>query len=137
MLTVMIVLGIMLGIAVTRIAPSVRSARVRNAASILAGDLQYAQLQAVRHRRPIAIGLNTSTMQLVIRDRDNPPGNIWRTRSLGMETDFDLDSMSVSPSNWVEVFPNGIVRQTTAWNLAVGTHTRTVTLTRAGQISIN
>ena len=135
LITVIVVLGIMLAIAVISIAPAIQQARVRNAASVIAGDLQYAQLQAVRYRRPMAVVVNNTTKQIIVRDRDNPPGTIWRTRSLGQDSDFDLDSLSVSPTS-VEVFPNGIVRQQTTFSVALDTYSRTVVWSRAGQIRI-
>lgn len=135
LLTVIVVLGIMLAIAVLSMAPAISQARVRNAASVIAGDLQYAQMQAVRYRRPMAVVVNNVTMQLIIRDRDNPPGNIWRSRSLGQDSDFDLDSLHVSPSS-VEVFPNGVVRQLTTFSVGLNNQSRTVTWSRAGQIRI-
>lgn len=135
MLTVIVVLSIMLAILIISIGPAIQQARVRNAASVIAGDLQYAQLQAVRYRRPMAVVVNNTTKQLIIRDRDNPPGTIWRSRSLGQDSDFDLDSLHVTPSS-VEVFPNGIVRQLTTFSLALNNYSRTVTWSRAGQIRI-
>jgi prepilin-type N-terminal cleavage/methylation domain-containing protein len=135
LLTVIVVLGIMLAMAFMSMAPQIQRAKVRNAASVVAGDLQYAQLQAVRFRRPIAVVVNTVTKQIIVRDRDNPPGTIWRTRSLGQETDWDLDLLTASPTT-VEVYPNGIARQTTTFSVGLDSHSRTVTLSRAGQIRI-
>jgi len=135
MLTVIVVFGIMLAMAVLGMAPALQQAKVRNAASVVAGDIQYAQFLAVRHRRPIAIVVNSSTQQILIRDRDNPPGTIYRSRALGPSTDFALDSLTATPST-VEVYPNGVARQTTTFAVGLDQQNRRVILSRAGQIRI-
>ena len=135
MLTAVIVFGILLSIAIMSMAPSLRQAKVRNAASVLAGDLHYAQALAVQHRRPIAIIVVEATKQYIIRERDNPT-IVYRTRSLGPDSDFALDQFTASPTTSVEVFPNGVARQTTTFTIGLDTYEREVRISKAGQIRI-
>ena len=134
MLTVIVVLGVLLAIAILSIAPSLQRAKVRNAANVVAGDLQYAQILAVKHRKPIAVVVAVATQQYVIRDRDDA-STVYRTRALGPGTDFSLDSFSSSPSS-VELFPNGVARQTTTFTVGLAGYEKQVRLTKAGQIRI-
>jgi prepilin-type N-terminal cleavage/methylation domain-containing protein len=134
MLTVIVVLGILLAIAILSIAPSLQRAKVRNAANVVAGDLHYAQILAVKHRKPIAVVVAVATQQYVIRDRDDA-STIYRSRALGPGTDFNLDAFSSSPTS-VELFPNGVARQTTTFTLGLAGYERQIRLTKAGQIRI-
>ncbi len=134
MLTVFVVLGILLSITILSMAPGIQQARVRSALNVVAGDLQHAQALAIKHARPIAIVVVPSTKQYLIRDRDTP-SNVYRSRSLGPDTDFGLDQFTASPTS-VELFPNGVVRATTTFTLGLESYVREIKLTKAGQIRI-
>jgi len=134
MLTVIVVMAIMLAITILSIAPSIQSARVRNALNIVAGDLQEAQALAIKNARPIAIVVQSATQQYQIRDRDSS-SIVYRQRDLGPGTDFSLDQFSASPSS-VEIFPNGVARATTTFTLGLDSYVREIKLTKAGQIRI-
>ena len=70
MATTLVVAGIITTVGIVAVAPAVEHAKVRSAANVVAGDLQYAQALAVRERRPISVVVDSASMQLVIRDRD-------------------------------------------------------------------
>jgi hypothetical protein len=127
------VVTILMLIVVMSMAPALKHGKVNNAANVVASDLQYAQGLAVKYRRPIAVVIQTVTMQYVIKDRDNP--TVYLTRSLGADSEFSLDAFSASPSS-VEVYPNGVARATTTLTLGLDGYERQVRLTRAGQIRI-
>ena len=132
MMTVIVVLGIMLAMAILSIAPNIEHAKVRNAANVLSGDLQYAQTLAMKNGRPIAVVVQSATQQYQVRDRDSASA-VYRNRSLGDGTDFSLDQFTSSPSS-VEIFPNGVVRETTTFTLGLHGYTRQIKITKAGQI---
>ncbi len=134
MVIVIVVAGIMMSVGVVRLAPALVHANVRAAANVVAGDLQYAQNLAVRYRKPIAVIVASSTKQYLIRDRDDAT-NVYRTRLLGPESDFGLDELTSSPTS-VELFPNGVARETMVMTLGLNGFQRQVRLTRAGQIRI-
>ena len=63
MVLVIAIAGILTGFGVVRLAPALEHANVRAAANVVAGDLQYAQILAVRYRKPIAVIVASSTKQ--------------------------------------------------------------------------
>ena len=134
MVVVIAVAGIVMAVGVVQLAPALEHANVRAAANVVAGDLQYAQILAVRYRKPIAVIVASSTKQYLIRDRDDAT-NVYRTRLLGPDTDFGLDELTSSPTS-VELFPNGLARETMVMTLGLHGFQRNVRLTRAGQIRI-
>ena len=134
MVLVMVIAGILLAVGVARLAPALEHANVRAAANVVAGDLQYAQVLAVRYRKPISVIVASATKQYLIRDRDDAT-KVYRTRLLGPDTDFGLDELTSSPTS-VELFPNGIARETMVMTLGLNGFQRNVRLTRAGQIRI-
>ena len=135
MVLVIVIAGIVTSFGVVRLAPALEHANVRAAANVVAGDLQYAQILAVRYRKPIAVIVASSTKQYLIRDRADP-SIVYRTRLLGPDTDFGLDELTFSPSTSVELFPNGLARETVVMTLGLHGFQRNVRLTRAGQIRI-
>lgn len=134
MVLVIAIAGIMMTVSVARLAPALEHANVRAAANVVAGDLQYAQMLAVRYRKPIAVIVASATKQYLIRDRDDAT-TVYRTRLLGPDTDFGLDELTSSPTS-VELFPNGVARETMIMTLGLNGFQRQVRLTRAGQIRI-
>ena len=134
MVLVIAIAGILMGFGVVRLAPALEHANVRAAANVVAGDLQYAQMLAIRYRRPIAVIVASSTKQYLIRDRDDAT-NVYRTRLLGPDSDFGLDLVESTPTS-VELFPNGVNRETIIFTLGLHGFERRVRMTRAGQIRI-
>jgi prepilin-type N-terminal cleavage/methylation domain-containing protein len=133
MLLVVVVFGILLSIAYVRLTPSLDHARVNRAAAVLATDLQYARMLAVRQREPIAVIALGSAKAYRIRGRDTTV--IHRERLMGPDTEFALDAFSASPLS-VELFPNGVATTTTTFTLGRQGYQRQVRLTRAGQVRI-
>lgn len=134
-LAVVAISSILLALALPRIGPALDRARVNSAANILAADLHYAQLMAVRSRRPVAMVVTTATKQYVIRDRANS-SIIYRTRFLGSESEYHLETLTASPTT-NEMFPNGLARTSFTFTLTLHGYSRTVTFSRAGQIRIS
>ena len=132
LLIVMVIIGIIAGITYVRMAPTLDRARLRGAASILAGDLQYAQVLAARQRVPVVVAVDTSALTYQIADRG---GTVFRTRDFGTAGQYDLTEVSASPTS-LEVFPNGMSAQSATYTLGVGARRQQVTFSRAGQIRV-
>ena len=128
-----VVFGILLSIAWVRMGPTLASARVRNAATVIATDLQYAQMLAVRQRRPVAVIVDPGMRSYIIRLRDS--SLTFRDRFFGPDTEYLLDSLSASPTS-VVLFPSGVTAGTVTFTARQGVYTRHVRLTRAGQVRI-
>ncbi len=109
----LVVAGLVTTVGVVALGPAVEHAKVRSAANVVAGDLQYAQALAVRERRPISVVVDAVGMQLVIRHRDKITV-VHRTRVLGSDSEFSLDLLSATAPS-VDLFPNGLA----GWTLTV------------------
>jgi len=131
---VIVVSGILLSIAVWRFGPALEQAKARHAAAAVAADLQYAQMIAARDRQPVVVIANSSLRLLMIRNRAG--STIYRQRFMGDDTEFALDAFSASPSNSVQIFPNGVATQTITYTATRGTNARQIRLSRAGQIRV-
>jgi len=134
MAMVIAVSGILLTLAVWRFGPALEQAKVRHAAAAVSADLQYAQMIAARDRQPIVVILNSSLRLLMIRNRSG--STIYRQRFMGVDTEFGLSALTSSPSNTVQIFPNGVAAQTITYSTTRGTHTRQIRLSRAGQVRV-
>ena len=127
-------MGLLLAIAVPKLRPALEHGKVNAAASVLAMDLQYAQMLAARQRRPVVVILDPSTRQYVIRDRP-AGGTIFRNRLLGQDTQYMLDELNSTVSG-MEVFPTGTTRALTTFTVGLGGYQRQIMFTRAGQIRV-
>jgi Tfp pilus assembly protein FimT len=128
-------LGVLSMMSYTRMRPALEHARVNGAASIVASDLQYAQLLAARQRKPVVMVLNTTTKSYVIRDRANA-SLLYRTRYLGADTDNGLDALLVIPSTTIVVFPTGVTPATSTFTVGLKGYQRQVRFSRAGQVRV-
>lgn len=133
LLIVMIIITVIAGITFVRMAPALERGRVRGAASVLAGDLQYAQVLAARYRKPIRVSVAASELYYQIRDR---AGTVYRTRVFGPESEFNLSSFTPSPVH-LEIFPNAVAAQSATYTLDLNGYQRQVTFSRAGQIRVS
>lgn len=134
MVMVLFVMGLLMLITISAMTPQIQHSRVNNAASVIVGDLQYAQSLAVRYRRPMAVIVQEATRQYTIQERD-APHTIYRIRHLGQDSDFSLESLSADPPT-IELYPNGVALTTTEVTVGFNDYERRVRLTRAGQIRI-
>ena len=126
--------AVLVSVTVWQLSPAVARAKVRRTASVIAGDLQYAQLMAARDREPVVF-LVVPGQQYVIRNRAEPD-SIYRRRWIGPNTDYASDALVSLPSGALEIFPNGMTRATTTITVSTGSYTRSVKITLAGQIRI-
>lgn len=127
------IFGMLLAIAYNRLGPALEHARVARAATVLAGDLQYTQMLAVRQRAPVALIVNESLKGYVIRERDTAV--VHRQRFLGDGSEFLLDEFTATRP-FVELFPNGVAAATTTFTLGLAGFRRQVLITRAGQVRV-
>ena len=129
---VIIVLGILGAFTYVRLAPALERGRVRGAASVLAGDLQYAQVLAARLRVPVTVTMDGTAITYQIAARG---GTVYRSRDLGSTGDYGLDELTASPTT-LEVFPNAIAAQSATYTFGLNGYRQQVTFSRAGQIRV-
>ena len=128
------VVGVLMAVSIVRLVPAVERAKVRQASSIIAADLQYAQMIASRDRRPVVVIVTTAVQGYMVRDRSG--STIYRTRFLGPTTDYGIQTLAVTPSTAIEIFPSGVARETTTFTATTNGYQRRVRITRAGHIRV-
>ncbi len=128
-----VVFGILLSMAYVRMRPAVNQARVQRAATVIATDLQYAQMLAVRQRAPVAVIVDNALKSYIIRLRDT--SLTFRNRFFGQDTEFVLDTLAATPAS-VVMFPSGVAGATTTFTVGLDGYTRQVRLSRGGQVRI-
>ena len=133
LMVVVVVSSILTSVAILKLAPTVERVRVRRAATMIATDLQYAQMIAARQRRPVVFIASEALRGYMIRDAASP--TVFREAYLGDDTEFGLDQLDASPT-MLEIFPNGVVRSAGNYTVRVNTVQRNVRVTRAGQVRI-
>jgi prepilin-type N-terminal cleavage/methylation domain-containing protein len=133
LVVVLAVSSILASFAILRIAPTLESARVRRSATMIATDLQYAQMVAARQRRPVVFIASEPLKGYMIRDAAST--TVYREAYMGNDTDFNLDQLDANPTT-LEIFPNGVVRSAGSFTVRVNAVQRYVRITRAGQVRI-
>ena len=133
LVVVLVVSSILASFAILRLAPTMERARVRRSATMIATDLQWAQMIAARQRRPVVFIASEVLKGYMIRDAASP--TVYRETYLGVDTEFHLDELDANPTT-LEIFPNGVVRSVGNFMVRVNTVQRYVRITRAGQVRI-
>jgi prepilin-type N-terminal cleavage/methylation domain-containing protein len=135
LLIAMSLFAILTGIAVPRAAEAMRIARVDRASRAVAIDLEQALGLAARQRSPVRIEQpsGTRTMQVV----DVADETVYSTTRLGDDSSvgISVETLTLEPTA-VNVFPNGQTSAALTVTLEFGDHTRTVTMSQAGQIRV-
>ncbi|HEX6575099.1 MAG TPA: GspH/FimT family pseudopilin [Gemmatimonadaceae bacterium] len=133
MLIVMIIMGILVNIAVSRMATVIRHERVNRAAQVLVQDLQNGFAMAGRQRAPVRLTFTPSTKTYVFKDRAS--STVLQTRVMSEGADYSLTSMS-STASVVDILPNGIGSTAFTVTLANGDYSRQIFASTAGFIRI-
>lgn len=135
MLIVVAVISLLAAIAVPRIGQQVAESKVRQAATVVAGDLEQAVALAARARRPITIRCDCGDRVLLVRDR-GVADSIRLRRSFATGSGIEVTTMTLLPDS-VVVFPTGILSDTLAVRLiGADGYERVVTLSRAGRVRV-
>jgi type II secretion system protein H len=136
LLIVLIIAGIVGGVALVNVSRSMRNTRVQRAASVIATDLRLAHSMAARQRRPVEIAIDTVGRIIRVRDAVTPT-TVYSQRNFSLQSDLPVESMGASHTT-MRVFPNGVAAAgpmtvTVRWS----GRTRTVTMTRAGMVRVS
>jgi len=131
----MIVVVILVGVTTMLVAPSVgrgiARARVRRAASIVAGDLELAFTTAARERKPVRVEFTSGTLSYTISDRVT--STVLISRDFGPASELGLTSFTASLPT-LDIYPNGIASGSDTLFLELGSSSRKVIVTRIGII---
>lgn len=128
------IMGILLVMGVPQVFTQMRSSQADRAAFVIASDLESAFSLAARQRAPVRFTVNGTNMSYRIRNRATSA--LLTERYLSASTSpYGVTSISMSTTNF-DVFPNGMASGAAVVTLTVANRTRTVSISRAGQIRI-
>jgi len=129
MMLVVIIVGITAALVAPSVGRSVGKARVKRAASILAGDMELAFTTAARQRQPVRVIFTSGTLSYAIQDRAT--STVLITRDFGPTSELALTSFSASLPT-LDIYPNGIASGPDTLLLQLGSNSRTVIVSRIG-----
>ena len=133
MIIVVVIIGLMAAAVMPRISRVVAEERIRKLQAVVASDVELAFALAQREHKPITLTYNTSTNVLSITDRVS--STVLKTRYLGQNATFSTTAVTFAPSAGITIFPMGLATAALTVTVTNGNYTRTVTATRAGQVT--
>ena len=134
MLVVMIIIGILIAIAVPKMATIVRHERVNRAAQVVVQDLQNGFAMAGRQRAPVRLTFYPATKSYIFTDRAT--GQVLQRRLLSTGTEYSVTSLT-STATTVDVLPNGIGSVSFIVTVANGDYSREVRASSAGFVRMS
>jgi len=126
---VLVVLGVSFAIALPRVNSTTRQQRVISSARALSADVPVAFSLAARQRKPVLMSWDAASGEVRITDRAT--GTVYLRRPLKSTSEYQLDSVSMTPSS-VQLYPTGVSSAAVTFHLASGAHVRRITVARSG-----
>ena len=134
-LVVVVILGIMAGIAGPAMSVMVRHNRVNRATMVITSDLQNAFAVAARQREPVRIQADSVNRSYQFVDRKT--GTVLRIRTFyGDNSEYLLNTLVFTPST-IDVFPNGVSSAALTVKLANGDYSKQINASTAGFVRIS
>lgn len=134
MVLVLIIIGLLAKITVTKTSQIMRHERVNRAAQVMVSDLQNGFAMAGRQRAPVRLTFTPTTKTYVFSDRLS--GTVYLTRIMDNQSEYQLSAMTPS-INAIDILPNGIGSTAFTVSVALGDYSKTVTASSAGFIRSN
>ena len=133
-LVVVVILGIMAGIAGPAMSVMVRHNRVNRATTVITSDLQNAFAVAARQRQPVQIQADSVNRSYQFVDRKT--GAVLRIRTFyGDNSEYLLNTLVFSPAT-IDIFPNGVSSAALTVKLANGDYSKQINASTAGFVRI-
>lgn len=135
LLVVVIVGGVVMGVAAVKLDESMRGVRINQTSQVIASDLRVAVSLAARQQKPVVIDCVCASQQLRVVDRAT--GTVLSTRSLAAESELGVTTLALSAADGTSsaiVFPSGITSSPLTVSIGSGSKVRTVTLSIAGTV---
>lgn len=131
---VLVIVATVVGALTPSVQRVITNARVNRAANVIAADLLQAQSLAARNHTPVRVQIDASAFRITLTIAN--AGTQLMVRELGPLSDFKLPGMTTSTSS-VLVLPTGMVNTSVTITISSTTVTRTITMSRAGQVRIS
>ena len=135
-MTVIVILGTMVAIALPRLSQNVRQRRVIAAAGALNADIPVAFSLAARQRKPVSLTYDAASGEVRVTDRAT--GTVYHRRALQGTSEYMLDGVTMTPAS-VQFFPNGVSSSAFTIRLANGNFVRQLVVARTGfsRVTVN
>ncbi|MFI4978482.1 MAG: GspH/FimT family pseudopilin [Solirubrobacterales bacterium] len=131
---VLLIVAVVVGSLIPTLHRQLTHARINRGANTIASDLLQAQSLAARQHAPVTVRFD-STAKSVVITRTVQADTLVR-RYYGAGGDFNFQTFTPSVSSAI-VFPNGMVSTAVTITISGESLTRTITMSRAGQVRIN
>jgi prepilin-type N-terminal cleavage/methylation domain-containing protein len=134
LLVVIAIAASLMAVTLPKMSRSLAEVRLQRAATVVSSDLRLAHSLAERQRRPVTIAIDTAARIFRVRDTQVAT-RIFAERRLDSRSDYPLHRMQASSLSIV-VFPNGLASDSLNMTMTANGITRTIRMTRAGQVRI-
>jgi hypothetical protein len=131
---VLLIVAVVVGSLIPTVHRQLTHARVNRGANTIASDFLQAQSLASRQHTPITLVIDQASKNIMIVR--TTVGDTLVKRYYGTGTDFNFQSFSTNVPSAI-VFPNGMVSASIAVTIGGESLTRTITMSRAGQVRIS
>ncbi|HSJ26102.1 MAG TPA: GspH/FimT family pseudopilin [Longimicrobiales bacterium] len=135
LLIVILLAGIVAGIAIPQVGRAVAKNRLDRAASVVSADLKLAYSMAARQRQPVRVEVDSVGRRMVVRNAGSP-ATVFSERNMGDGSELAVQRMVSHTTSQVLVYPSGLASGPLEIELRAGGSTRSVTMSRAGQIRV-
>ena len=132
-MVVVVIVGMMATIAMPRIGTTVARSRIAALEVVVGSDMANAFALAARTRRPVTLTYDSTTKQLLTKDRAS--GITLSARYLGQAADLSVTRVTLSPATGITIFPTGLADDALQVTIANGSFSRQLRSTIAGQIT--
>lgn len=129
LMIVVVIIGLLLGIAVPRVGNSITRDRVDRAAFVVQGVLDEATQIARRQGVPVTVTFQSSALRINLRSS----GAALKSRTFGNASDMRA-TLALSPNGGITIFPTGRASAPLTVTITGGGASSTVTRTATGII---
>lgn len=129
LMIVVIIVGILLGVAIPRVGRSISQDRVLRAAYVVQGMIDEAGQIARRRGVPVTVTVASSTLRINLRSS----GAALKSKTFGNASDMRA-TVALNPSGGITIFPNGRASAALTVTVSGGGNTERVTRSATGII---
>jgi prepilin-type N-terminal cleavage/methylation domain-containing protein len=132
LLAVIVIIGVLVGVSMPAFRDIITRSRVNEASAMIARDLEMGFSLATKQRRPMR--LSCGAAGYTVTDRADSTLR-YMVRDVAGDRDFNLTT-SLCSASVIDFYPNGIASGALTIAVASGSHSRTITMSRAGQVRV-
>jgi type II secretion system protein H len=130
---VIMIAGIVVGMSIPRLTRALSQNRMQRAAAVVAADMQLAHSMAARQRSPVRLTVDTANRVIRVRDATTS-ATVYNHRHLATN-EFGVQRLGADRLEII-VYPTGLSNHPIELTLRAAGTTRTVSMSRAGQVRI-